>query len=396
MNSPVRLRVVIIYDCLFPINAGGGERVYRRIAELMEVAGGDVTYVTRMQWGHDDPPQAVFDIAPVWRGEIHDSSGDRTLSSALGFSFAVFRYLCKRRGDFDLVFVSALPVLNLFAVRLALLGSRAVIVADWLEVWRWRKWRTYSGMVVGTVAFLLQAIGLHIGDLLTADSQFTADRARHYRRSAEPLVLGLVDLADPPGHVTLSRPDAPFILFVGRHIADKRLIELPAAMLVARSAFPDLRLVIVGQGPETEAVRTRVQTLGLESAVSFAGRVSDEMLGELMSTARVLVNPSQREGFGLVVAEAAAHGTPSVVVAGEDNAAAELVVDGVNGYIADSTEPSVLGRMLVRAVEAGEALRASTLAWFDEARINNGLAASVDTLIERYRARSAAANDPKV
>ncbi|MGK2854766.1 MAG: glycosyltransferase family 4 protein, partial [Microbacteriaceae bacterium] len=214
--------------------------------------------------------------------------------------------------------------------------------------------------------------------------------------SAEPMVLGLVDLADSPGHVTLSRPDAPFILFVGRQIADKRLIELPAAMLVARKAFPDLRLVIVGQGPETESVRTRVRELGLESAVSFAGRVSDEMLGELMSTARVLVNPSQREGFGLVVAEAAAHGTPSVVVAGEDNAAAELVVDGVNGYIAGTVEPSDLGRMIVKAVEAGEALRASTLAWFDEARINNGLAASVDTLIERYRARSAAANDPKV
>ena len=48
----------------------------------------------------------------------------------------------------------------------------------------------------------------------------------------------------------------------------------------------------------------------------------------------MLVNPSAREGFGLVVAEAAADGTPSVVVAGEDNAAAELVIDGVNGFVA--------------------------------------------------------------
>ena len=389
-------RVAIAYDCLFPINTGGGERVYRRMAELLAARGSAVSYVTRAQWGADAAPRAPFGIYSVWRGEIYDVHGTRTMTSAVAFAFGLFRHFLRHRGSYDLVIVSALPVLNVFAVRLALLGAPAYVVTDWLEVWSWRKWRSYSGAFVGTAASMLQWLALRVGSQLTADSQFTADRARHYRRSAEPLVLGLVDLADSPGHVTLSRPDAPFVLFVGRHIADKRLIELPAAMLVARSAFPDLRLVIVGEGPETEAVRTRVQKLGLESAVSFAGRVSDEMLGELMSTARVLVNPSQREGFGLVVAEAAAHGTPSVVVAGEDNAAAELVVDGVNGYIAGTVEPSDLGWMIVKAVEAGESLRASTLAWFDDARINNGLAASVDTLIERYRARSAAANDPKV
>jgi len=57
----------------------------------------------------------------------------------------------------------------------------------------------------------------------------------------------------------------------------------------------------------------------------------------------VLVNPSAREGFGLVVAEAASRGTPSVVVAGEDNAAAELVVEGENGFVAASVTPAALG-----------------------------------------------------
>ncbi len=389
-------RVAIAYDCLFPVSTGGGERVYRRMAELLVERGSVVSYLTRAQWDTDAAPRESFEIYSVWKGEIYDAHGTRTTASAVAFAFGLLRHFLRRRGEYDLVIVSALPVLNVFAVRLALLGSPAYVVTDWLEVWSWRQWRSYSGWFVGTLASHLQWLGLHLGSLLTADSRFTADRARRYRRSAEPLVLGLVDLADSPVHVTLSRPDPPFILFVGRHIPDKRLIELPAALLVARTALLDLRLVIVGQGPETDSVRTRVEELGLESAVSFAGRVSDEMLGELMSTARVLVNPSQREGFGLVVAEAAAHGTPSVVVAGEDNAAAELVVDGVNGYIADSVEPSELGRMIVRTVEAGEALRASTLAWFDGARINNGLAASVDTLIDIYRARSAAAKDSKV
>ncbi len=50
-----------------------------------------------------------------------------------------------------------------------------------------------------------------------------------------------------------------------------------------------------------------------------------------MRRALCLLLPSRREGYGLVVVEAAARGTPSVVVAGEDNAAIELIEEGVNG-----------------------------------------------------------------
>ena len=52
-----------------------------------------------------------------------------------------------------------------------------------------------------------------------------------------------------------------------------------------------------------------------------------------------LVLPSRREGYGLVVVEAAALGTPSVVVRGPDNAATELVEDGKNGFVAPSADP---------------------------------------------------------
>ena len=50
-----------------------------------------------------------------------------------------------------------------------------------------------------------------------------------------------------------------------------------------------------------------------------------------MRRALCLLLTSRREGYGLVVVEAASHGTPSVVVAGEDNAATELIEEGVNG-----------------------------------------------------------------
>ena len=55
-----------------------------------------------------------------------------------------------------------------------------------------------------------------------------------------------------------------------------------------------------------------------------------------MGRAMCMVLPSRREGYGLVVIEAAARGTPSVVVEGPDNAAVELIEEGVNGVVAAS------------------------------------------------------------
>jgi glycosyltransferase involved in cell wall biosynthesis len=77
-----------------------------------------------------------------------------------------------------------------------------------------------------------------------------------------------------------------------------------------------------------------------------------------------MVLPSRREGYGLVVVEAASHGTPSVVVGGPDNAAVELVQEGVNGFVAPSAEADDLAAAILRVHEAGDLLRRSTADWF--------------------------------
>ena len=388
-------RVAIAYDCIFPLNTGGGERVYRRIAELLQDRGCSVEYVTRGQWAEREAPQAPFLITSVWRGDIYDPAGTRTPASAVAFARGLFTHFRRHRRDYDLVIVSALPVLNVFAVRLALLGTRSYLVTDWLEVWSWRKWRRYSGPFVGTVASALQFVALRLGDLHTVNSRFTRAKVRAYRSTADPVVLGLVDLVDvadraEPGADAAGPVERPAtVLFVGRHIADKRLTDLPAALVVARRAVPGVRATIVGTGPETPAVRRSVTELGLDAAVDFLGRVSETELSAHFAAASVLVNPSAREGFGLVIAEAAASGTPSVVVAGEDNAAAELVHDGVNGFVAENVGAEALGAAIVRAIEGGEPLRRSTLAWFRAERVQSGLSASVGEILERYRAARA-------
>jgi glycosyltransferase involved in cell wall biosynthesis len=377
------LRIAIVYDCLYPLDTGGGERVYRAIADRLIDAGHEVDYLTRMQWDGSDAPHARFRIRPIWRGDIADASGDRRPLAALGFAAAVFRALVRRRRRYDLVIASALPPLNVPAARLALLGSATWLVGDWLEVWPFRKWREYSGPVVGAVAWLLQTIGLRSSDEITANSRFTLRRAAGGMRPGGGIVLGLVDLVGDAA--ALDAPvDRRRILFAGRHIADKQLQVLPAAMRVVRRTHPDARLTVTGAGPETAALLRAAEEADV--SVDLRGRVPGDELEALMGSAAVLVNPSRREGFGLVVAEAASHGTPSVVVRGEDNAATELVEDGVNGFVASSTAPEELGQAIVRAIDGGDRLRISTRRWFEDARIERNLGASLDELLERYAA----------
>ncbi|MDJ0377169.1 glycosyltransferase family 4 protein [Cryobacterium sp. PH31-L1] len=377
-------RVAIAYDCFFPINSGGGERVYRRMAELLAERGSSVDYVTRTQW-NGPAPEATFTVVPVWRGAIYDSAGTRTPVGAVKFALSLFHHFRAHRDTYDLVIVSALPVLNVFAVQLALAGSKAYVVTDWLEVWGWRQWRSYSGAFMGTVATTLQFVAIRLGNLHSVNSHFTGSRIRRYRRRASPVTLGLIDLVGAAPDATTARGDEPYLIFIGRHIADKRLIDLLPALREARTQINNLRLVIVGSGPETSAVAARITELGLNDAVTLAGRVSDDALHTLLAGARALVNPSRREGFGLVVAEAAAVATPSVVVAGPDNAAAELVHNGVNGFVATSVRPRELAAAIVTVVTAGEELRNSTQAWFEHERLTGGLARSIDQILQAYR-----------
>ncbi|MFX5668732.1 hypothetical protein ABTE14_20945, partial [Acinetobacter baumannii] len=63
--------------------------------------------------------------------------------------------------------MSGLPIFNVFAARLALLGTRTRLVVDYLEVWHRRQWVEYSGALTGNIAWLLQRAAIAVTPLAT-------------------------------------------------------------------------------------------------------------------------------------------------------------------------------------------------------------------------------------
>jgi glycosyltransferase involved in cell wall biosynthesis len=175
------------------------------------------------------------------------------------------------------------------------------------------------------------------------------------------------------------------VVFAGRHIPEKRAPALVPAFALVRKQVPELRLEFFGDGPDRPEVLRLVRELSLGDVVQAHGFVPAEQLDAALQTALCMVLPSRREGYGLVVVEASAQATPSVVVEDPDNAATELVEEGVNGFIAPSASPEDLAAAIIRVHEAGSALRESTADWFARNAERLSLSNSIEVVAAAYR-----------
>ena len=379
------MRICIVYDCLFPYTVGGAERWYRSLAQRLAADGHDVTYVTLRQWPRggqgEIPGVSVRAVGP--RMKLYGRTGQRRIAPPLVFGAGVLGHLLRRGRRYDVVHTASFPYFSLLAAALVrpLRGYRLVV--DWFELWSAAYWREYLGGAGGRVGLAVQTGCLRVRQHAFTFAELTAGRLREAGVRGEVQVLrGLYSgPASPPAPV----PAQPVVVFAGRHIMEKRAPAVVAAVGAARAGLPGLRARILGDGPERRAVLAEIAAAGLQDIVEAPGFVDAEQVERELAGALCLLLPSRREGYGLVVVEAISLGTPCVLVRDPDNAATELIEEGVNGFVADSAEPEALGAAIVRVHEAGEALRASTAAWYARHARELTLDASLDAVAARYR-----------
>ena len=145
--------------------------------------------------------------------------------------------------------------------------------------------------------------------------------------------------------------DAPVLLYAGQINWKKNLRCVLEACAKLGTPFA---LVLAGQGPHEKEVRKLAEKLGLDDRTVFTGHIgSADTLNALYRRASLFVFPSLYDNSPLVVREAAAMGTPSVVVRG--SSAAECVEDGETGYLC-ADDPDDLARVMAAALADPAAL----------------------------------------
>jgi glycosyltransferase involved in cell wall biosynthesis len=174
------------------------------------------------------------------------------------------------------------------------------------------------------------------------------------------------------------------VLFAGRLIPEKQPALGVAAVALAAEQITGLRGEFLGDGPERDALDAAILDHGVKEIISAPGFADSETVDTEMRRALCVLLPSRREGYGMVVVEAAARGTPSVVVAGEDNAATELIEEGVNGTIAPRSDAASIAAAIVAVHDAGQPLRESTGRWFAANAQWLSLEHSLELVLGRY------------
>jgi glycosyltransferase involved in cell wall biosynthesis len=137
---------------------------------------------------------------------------------------------------------------------------------------------------------------------------------------------------DPPLPVPAQEQD--HAVFVGRLVPTKGLDTLLEAMPHA----PDVKVVLVGKGPEREALERRARALGLDGRVRFAGFVPEAEKARLVASARFVVHPARWEGLGHALLEAMQLGKP--VLATDVGGIPEAV--GPGGVLVPAGDPTAL------------------------------------------------------
>ncbi|MGB2841637.1 MAG: glycosyltransferase [Halobacteriota archaeon] len=143
------------------------------------------------------------------------------------------------------------------------------------------------------------------------------------------------------------------IIFAGRLIKEKNVDVLIKAVELVKKEIPDVKCMIIGDGPEKSELEKLAADLGLDGNVKFTGFLEDynEVIS-CMKSSKVFVLPSIREGFGIVALEANACGLPVVTVNHKRNAACDFI-NTENGFICVLSEEDVAEKIIVAIDKKG-------------------------------------------
>jgi glycosyltransferase involved in cell wall biosynthesis len=306
---------------------GGAERYLEKMAAGLVARGCRVTIFT-VGYAGAAPDEVVDGVRYVRRG-----------SKLSVYLLGVWALLRRQLGRVDVV-VDVQNGLPFFTP----LGTRKPVVVLVHHVHR-EQWPVVYPGLFGKVGWWIEsrlAPRLYRGRQYVAVSRSTRAELRELGVTG-PRVAVVHNGTDPVVSTHTGKTAYPSICVVGRLVPHKQVEHAVDAARALVAEFPDLRLRIVGDGWWEAELHTYAADLVATGTVVFEGHVSEQRKQEIYEESWLMALPSLKEGWGLVVGEAAAHQTPTVAYRSAGGTR-ESIVDGVTGVLVDT--PSELAAAL--------------------------------------------------
>jgi glycosyltransferase involved in cell wall biosynthesis len=370
--APLRPRVCLIGETYYPV-IGGGETQARALAAGLGEFGCDMRVVTR----RSDPAflaRETIDGVPVRR--IGPTGPGHLKKWAM--LPTLFVELLRSRRDYDILLVCGFRVLGLAAMAAGLLlGKPVALKADNSGEMSGAYFTAGAAKLGldrarGAVALLLRLrnrLFRRADVFICLSSEMRAEFAAH---GAPPdRIVMIPNSVDParfrraPGGPTAAGravvglpPDGPVVVFAGRLLATKGVMELLAAWATLSAEHPAARLVIVGAGGglmhDCEAqIHAFIEANGLRGSVVTTGFVRN--VEDYLKAGDIFAFPTMDEAFGIALIEAMAAGL--AVTASAVGGIPDIVTPEVDGLLVPPADvaalTSALGRLLADAALRG-------------------------------------------
>jgi glycosyltransferase involved in cell wall biosynthesis len=334
------MKLAIVTDRIYPFFKGGAEKRYWDMATNLTKRGHEFHFYTA-QWPGMRKRMIIdgINIHSVYKVKNFYIDGRKSIVESLKFSIGLLVPLLN--GDYDLIDCESVPILSIFPSKLASIVNRKKLIVSWLEVWD-KYWFDYLGKL-GLVGLLVEKISSLLPDKIISISNHTTNnlinklKVNPEKIKTIPLGIDLQEIRGiKSGRITNK------IIFVGRLIAHKNVnLLLNAVSKISKGM--KIKLTIAGNGPEKSNLVRLAKRLKLKN-IRFIIPKREQLIREVKSSS-VLVLPSSREGFGIVVIEAMACGVPVITVNHENNAAKELILHGKNGLVCNFEEKELTESM---------------------------------------------------
>jgi L-malate glycosyltransferase len=339
------MKIAIIYDALYPYVKGGVEKRVWELAVRLVHRGHEVHLFGMKFWDGEDVlvREGVF-LQGVCPAQKLYTGGRRTIWQAIYFSINLFSPMLKEK--FDVIDCQQFPYFSCFSAKLISKLKKTPLAITWHEVWDdyWYEYLGWKGFGGKTTERLVARLTPNI----VAVSLTTKSNLKSLGYDGHITVIpNGVDLRQIRSIIPSGKTSD--IIFVGRLIKEKHVDLLVRAWGILSSERPELRLLIIGEGPEQGAIANLIHELSLEDRVSCEGFQDDyEEIIRRMKASKVFVMPSTREGFGITALEALACGLPVVTIDHRANAIRDLITEK-NGFLC-SLSPNDLAETILRAL----------------------------------------------
>jgi glycosyltransferase involved in cell wall biosynthesis len=345
-TRPLRIAVLNWRDTTHP-EGGGSERYIERIAADLVADGCQVEVLCSR---HAGVPRRLRRDGVLFR----HAGGRWTV-----YLWALFTVLRERlSGRAPDVVVDVHNGIPFFARLIA--GCPVVVLVH--HVHR-EQWHVVFGRALATVGWWLESWvspRVHRGCQYIAVSEVT--RRELVELGVDESAVAVVHNGTRP--VSAGQPDRdpnPSLVVLGRLVPHKRVEHALEALVALQPEFPDLHLRVIGEGWWRPELENEAARLGVADRVTFTGFIDEQAKEQLLARSWLMLAPSVKEGWGLMVVEAAAHGIPSIAYRNAGGLA-ESIHHNRTGVLVDDL-PQLIGtaRQLLtdhrRRTELGEAAR---------------------------------------